>query len=75
MTKVNDAINAIVSENLRNPAEQADAIEALANALATAIAITSGGNTKKANDLLTGTEGYIADRLVEKCQFVRSLAR
>lgn len=65
--KLNDRINAICVDYMRTPDDQAEIIEALANALAGSIAITARGDIRKANELFSGAEAYMTEAITDKC--------
>jgi len=75
MSKMNDAVNALIVPALTTTEGRADALEALSNAIAAVIAVSVNGNQKAAEEMLTGTEGYIQNCVVDKMRMIREMRR
>lgn len=75
MSKMNDAVNALIVPALSTVEGRADALEALANGMAAVIAVCVNGDQKAADEMLMGTEGYIQNCLTDKLRMIRAMRR
>ena len=73
MSKMNDAVNALIMPAMKTVEGRADAIEALANGMAAVIAISVNGDQRAAEEMLMGTEGYIQGCLADKLRMIRAM--
>lgn len=68
-------LSAMVSKELCGDADAVGAlIERLTDALALAIAVSSKGQVSKADTLMTGVEGYLAERVSDHAKLAAFMA-
>jgi len=75
MSKMNDAVNAMIVPTLSTVEGRTDALEALSNAIAAVIAVSVNGDQRAAEEMLMGTEGYIQGCLADKLRMIRAMRR
>ena len=76
MSDFESKLHAMVAKELTGDAEQIGAlIERLTNSLGLAVAVSSRGDAKAADTLLTGIDGYLVEAVAQHSKLARFMAQ